>query len=86
MPTRPLTGWTRLNDTREGVPLWRKDDAAIYVATRDLDLLRCIAAAITRFDHMSPEQFTRFVTGDRHQGRAQDSSWATNRRACSGQW
>ena len=58
----PLTGWTRLNDTREGIPLWRKDDAAIYVATRDLDLLRCIGAALIRFDTMSPQQLKRFVT------------------------
>ncbi len=58
MSETPPHGWTRLRGK-----LWRHTDHELFVATRDMDLLRFLGAALDRFDHMSPAEFDRFVAG-----------------------
>jgi hypothetical protein len=55
-------GWTRLDTDAEGLPLWRRGEDPVCVATNDLDVLRCIGAALTRFEDMNPQEFEEFVT------------------------
>lgn len=61
IPIRP--GWIRLGAEADGVPLWRRHGEPVYVATSDMDQLRFIGAAFARFERMSPQEFTDFVTG-----------------------
>lgn len=60
MPIPP--GWSRSDVTVGGVPLWRHDEEGVYAATRDLDQLLCIDAALRRFADMTADEFHRFVT------------------------
>lgn len=62
MSERPPAGWTRI--TVDGdVPLWNRDGAPVYVATRDTDLLLFLGVALRRFQEMEPREFVEFVTG-----------------------
>lgn len=61
----PPPGWVRLTGDVQGVPLWKRDDEACYIATRDMDLLLFIDAALSRFDQMSGKDFHDFVTSPR---------------------
>lgn len=55
-------GWIRVPDNAGDVPLWQWHDEPVYVATRDMDQLRFIGAALVRFDQMSAEEFHEFVS------------------------
>lgn len=55
-------GWVRVSQDVRGVPLWKRPDDTCYVATRDMEQLRFIDAALTRFDRMSALEFCAFVT------------------------
>lgn len=57
-----VPGWTRLDVEVEGVPLWKHRSEEVYVATHDTDHLLFLQAALVRFEHMSPQEFTDFVT------------------------
>jgi hypothetical protein len=54
-------GWVRILADIDGVPMWRRLDEPCYVATRDMDQLRFIGAALTQFDRMSGPEYHAFV-------------------------
>jgi hypothetical protein len=54
-------GWTRIED-EEGGPVWRHHTEPVSVTTQDMDLLRCLGAALVRFQDMGPEEFHLFVS------------------------
>jgi hypothetical protein len=53
--------WTRAGELN-GVPLWRWKNEPFHAATGDMDQLLFIGAALACFDHMSGEEFQRYVT------------------------
>lgn len=53
-------GWVHVGDT-DGVPLWKRDGEACYVATRDMDQLRFLSAALTRFEELSGPELHAFI-------------------------
>jgi len=55
------TEWMRLSDEVDGVPLWKHRGESCYVATRDMDQLLFIGAALARFDYMNGKEFCQFV-------------------------
>lgn len=55
-------GWVRVPGDAGGIPLWQWQGEPVYAATRDMDQLRFIDAALTRFDEMSAEEFHHFVS------------------------
>jgi hypothetical protein len=72
IPARPLTeqpytapsGWVRVlraDGDPDGVPLWRWRHGPCYVATRDMDQLRFLGAALTRFEQMTGPELRAFV-------------------------
>lgn len=54
-------GWVRTLADIDGVPIWRRPHEPCYVATRDMDQLRFIGAALTQFDRMSGPEYHAFV-------------------------
>jgi hypothetical protein len=60
--SRVLSGWVRVGDDVEGVPLWRWNGQPVYAATRDTDQLLFLGAALARFDEMSAEEFHAFIS------------------------
>lgn len=52
--------WAHAGDT-DGVPLWKRDGEACYVATRDMDQLRFLGAALAWFEEMSGPELHAFV-------------------------
>ncbi len=62
-------GWVRVPGDADGIPLWQWQGEPVYAATRDMDQLRFIGAALTRFDEMDAEEFHHFVSS---QARSQD--------------
>lgn len=57
-----VPGWTRLDVEVEGMSLWKHYSEEVHVATNDLDHLLFLRAALVSFEHMTPEEFTDFVT------------------------
>lgn len=55
-------GWVRMPDEADGVPLWQWQDQPVYAATRDMDQLLFLGAALARFDEMSAHEFHQFVS------------------------
>lgn len=55
-------GWVRVPGEADGVPLWQWQDQPVYAATRDMDQLLFLGAALARFDEMSAEEFHEFVS------------------------
>lgn len=51
-----LPGWLAVSAPDEDVPVWMRADGSVYVATEDADLLRFLAAALARFDTMTPDE------------------------------
>ncbi len=60
-PDHTPPGWTFAEAEVEGVPVWKRDGEPVYVATSDLDQLRCVGAALARFAYMDASEFTDFV-------------------------
>lgn len=60
LPATVPPGWGRAGEI-DGVPLWRWRNEPFHVATRDMDQLLFIGAALTRFDHMGAEEFREYV-------------------------
>lgn len=54
--------WIRFPGEVLGVPLWKWRDGDFYAATRDMDQLLFIGAALTLFDEMSALEFHTFVS------------------------
>lgn len=57
--------WLRVAATIDGVPVWRRRDERCYVATRDMDQLRFLGAALAWFDQMSGPELRAFMTSHR---------------------
>lgn len=55
-------GWARVPGGTDGIPLWQWQGEPVYAATRDMDQLLFLGAALARFDHMSAEEFHEFVS------------------------
>jgi hypothetical protein len=53
-------GWLPAGDVG-GVPLWKRDNEACYVATGDMDQLRFLNAALAHFDEMSGAELHAFI-------------------------
>jgi DNA-binding GntR family transcriptional regulator len=53
---KPPSGWVRLPEHVEGMPLWKQQAGTCYVATCDMDQLQIIAAALAKFDRRSSEK------------------------------
>jgi len=45
----------------QGIPLWQRHGEGFYVATRDMDQLRFVGAALAQFDRMSGREFCEYV-------------------------
>lgn len=66
LPHRPppgLPGWLAVAAPDEEVPVWMRADGSVYVATQDADLLRFIAASLTRFDTMTAADLHAHLAG-----------------------
>ena len=57
----PPPGWARIGDDMQGIPLWQRHGEGFYVATRDMDQLRFVGAALAQFDRMSGREFCEYV-------------------------
>ena len=55
--------WERLPGDMEGIPLWKRHGEACYVATRDMDQLRIIDEALTKYDRINQDESRNFVRG-----------------------
>lgn len=58
LPAPP--GWSAAANLN-GVPLWEWRGGGLYVATADLDQLRFLGAALSRFDRMTAEQLRAYI-------------------------
>ncbi|MEV5708791.1 hypothetical protein [Actinoallomurus sp. NPDC052274] len=57
-----LSGWARVGNDVNGIPLWQWKGEPVYAATRDTDQLLFLGAALVRFDEMSAEEFHAFIS------------------------
>lgn len=59
---RTPPGWYRVSDEISGIPLWKWMDGPVYVATRDMDQLLFLGAALIHFDEMGIGDFRSFIS------------------------
>lgn len=60
LPAPAPPGWERAGEV-DGVPLWRWRNETFHAATRDMDQLLFVGAALTHFGHMSADEFRDYV-------------------------
>ncbi|WP_433175900.1 hypothetical protein [Actinoallomurus sp. CA-150999] len=58
----PPQGWSSALDTG-GLPLWRRAGGQVCVATSDIDQLRFLGVALSRFDEMTAEELDTYLRG-----------------------